>query len=310
MQLDSTIQLGEPVSHRGDRRRPALPAAHAGRRLRDARRGAAARLPRHRGRRGRARARARRPQPARPERAPLRRRGADRRQAEPDPQRDRARRGRLEDARSRSRASRRGAGSAQSAAFGAASHAAHPELRRRKGELLSADPLARGIAQHEVWEAVRESAERHGAHSPTMAQADTYRSREDATRRAARRLPAPAGPVAARCSRSATRSASTTSRSPTRSPASTRSCSTATCSTRSTGSTASRATGSPSSSPRSTAAPRSHGPSAGLGEDVRLASETVLGSGLELDGELIQLCAFTREGRGPQTRIRRPSGRR
>jgi len=36
----------------------------------------------------------------------------------------------------------------------------------------------------------------------------------------------------------------------------------------------------------------------------------VLGSGLALDGELIQLCAFTREGRGPRTRITRPSGRR
>ena len=58
------------------------------------------------------------------------------------------------------------------------------------------------------------------------------------------------------------------------------------------------------------AAPRSHGPSAGLGDDLRLASETVLGSGLELDGELIQLCAFTRDGRGTQTRIRRPSRRR
>jgi hypothetical protein len=67
---------------------------------------------------------------------------------------------------------------ARSAAFGATSHAAHPELRRRKDERLSADPLARGIAQHEVWEAVRENAERHGSYSQTMAQADTYRARE------------------------------------------------------------------------------------------------------------------------------------
>ena len=41
-------------------------------------------------------------------------------------------------------------------------------------------------------------------------------------------------------------------------------------------------------------APRSRGPSAGRGEDLRLASDAVLGSGLELDGELVQLCAFTR----------------
>ena len=33
-------------------------------------------------------------------------------------------------------------------------------------------------------------------------------------------------------------------------------------------------------------------PSAGLGEDVRLRGEHVIGSGLELDGELIQLSAF------------------
>jgi hypothetical protein len=35
------------------------------------------------------------------------------------------------------------------------------------------------------------------------------------------------------------------------------------------------------------------GPSAGLGEDVRLRGPGVIGSGLELDGELIQLSAFT-----------------
>ena len=44
---------------------------------------------------------------------------------------------------------------------------------------------------------------------------------------------------------------------------------------------------------RTLAAPRSRRPSAGLGEDVRLAGDAVVGSGLELDGELIQLCAFS-----------------
>ena len=53
-------------------------------------------------------------------------------------------------------------------------------------------------------------------------------------------------------------------------------------------------------------------PSVGLGEDVRLRGERVIGSGLELDGELIQLSAFTTDdgGRRAFGRIARPSARR
>ena len=198
---------------------------------------------------------------------------------------------------------------ARSAAFGSASHAAHPELRRRKGELLSADPLARGIAQHEVWEAVRESAQRHGAHSPTMAQADTYRSREDglaALRGAFPLQPGQCGAVLAigeaLCLDYVSQPGAFARLYP-----------------KLLDGYLLDALGRLDGEPRDglaeflaavEAAPRSHGPSAGLGEDVRLASETVLGSGLELDGELIQLCAFTREGRDAQTRIQRPSSRR
>ena len=59
-------------------------------------------------------------------------------------------------------------------------------------------------------------------------------------------------------------------------------------------------------------AERSRQPSAGLGEDVRLRGERVIGSGLELDGELIQLSAFTSSdgGRRAFGRIARPSTRR
>ena len=56
------------------------------------------------------------------------------------------------------------------------------------------------------------------------------------------------------------------------------------------------------------AATRARQRSAGLGEDVRLHGEGVVGSGLELDGELLQLCAFTGEERGG--RMARPSRRR
>ena len=199
--------------------------------------------------------------------------------------------------------------SARSAAFGAASHAAPPELRRRKGERLSADPLARGIAQHEVWEAVRETAELHSAYSETRAQADTYRSRETdlaALRGAFPLQPGQSGALLAigdaLCLDYVSQPDAFARLYP-----------------KLLDGYLLDALGRLDGKPRDglsdflagvETAPRSHGPSAGLGEDVRLASETALGSGLQLGGELIQLCAFTRKGRGPRTRITRPSGRR
>jgi hypothetical protein len=57
------------------------------------------------------------------------------------------------------------------------------------------------------------------------------------------------------------------------------------------------------------AAARSRRPSAGLGGDVRLRGKRVVGSGLELDDELIQLCAFSSDGSGLRRRIARPSRR-
>jgi len=58
-----------------------------------------------------------------------------------------------------------------------------------------------------------------------------------------------------------------------------------------------------------TDAPRSRGPSAGLGEDVRLRGDGIVASGLELGGELVQLCAFSTEYSPTRTRIARPSRR-
>ncbi len=60
------------------------------------------------------------------------------------------------------------------------------------------------------------------------------------------------------------------------------------------------------------AARATRGPSAGLGEDVRLRGTGVIGSGLELDGETIQLSAFTSDDAGERAfgRIARPSRRR
>jgi len=59
------------------------------------------------------------------------------------------------------------------------------------------------------------------------------------------------------------------------------------------------------------AAERSRQPSVGVGEDVRLRGERVIGSGLELDGEVIQFSAFTSRDGGRESfgRIARPSRR-
>src|SRR4051794_33882071 len=65
---------------------------------------------------------------------------------------------------------------AQSAAFRAAPHAAHPRLRRRKAEALQAEPLARGAAQADVWDEVALTADRLAVASPTRANADAFRA--------------------------------------------------------------------------------------------------------------------------------------
>ena len=59
-------------------------------------------------------------------------------------------------------------------------------------------------------------------------------------------------------------------------------------------------------------APPARQRSVGLGEDVRLRAGSVIGSGLELDGELVQLSAFTTENGAEHAfgRIARPSARR
>ena len=278
MQLDSTIQLGEPVSHRGILVAPLFPrltpaaayvtldeALPLGFKVTEV--DAAGLVPElavH--------------EPARPERAPLRRRGADRREAEPDPQRDRARRGRLEDrdprllrrggtlaravGRLRRRLARRAPG------------ASPPQGRAALGRPDGArDRPARGLGGR---------ARERGA--PRRALADDGAGRHlplarGRARRPARRLPAPAGPVAARCSRSATQLCLDYVSQP---------AAFARLYPKLLDGYLLDALGRLDGEPRDglgeflaavEAAPRSHGPSAGLGEDLRLASETVLGSG-------------------------------
>jgi hypothetical protein len=83
--------------------------------------------------------------------------------------------------------------SRRSAFFGAAGHAASPELRHRKNLTLHAQPLARGLAQAEVWDAVHDKASRLGVHSPTGASADTFRAHGDSLAALERAFPAQPG---------------------------------------------------------------------------------------------------------------------
>ena len=204
--------------------------------------------------------------------------------------------------------------SARSVRFSAAGHTAYPELRRRKAEMLSVDPMALGAAQAAVWEEVSAKADRLQAPAPTRAQSDIFRSREREVaelRRAFPLVPGQAGAVLAL-------GKSVLALDYVSEPAA----------------FArlypklldgylldaiERLDGKPAAVEalesfvgRLESAPRSRRGSAGLGEDVRLRDEGVVGSGLELEGELIQLCAFTSEDEpagGRATRIMRPSRR-
>jgi hypothetical protein len=200
---------------------------------------------------------------------------------------------------------------ARSAAFAPATHAAYPELRRRKAERLSAAPMELGVAQAEVWAEVREKADRLHVDSATGAQADIYRSREDelaSLRRAFPLQPGQSGALLTLGERACVDYVSRPDAFAHLYPKLREGYLL---------DALERLDGKPAVSSDAEAfvvslgaAARSRRPSAGLGEDVRLRGERVVGSGLDLDGELIQLCAFTSDGpAAAPTRIMRPSRR-
>jgi hypothetical protein len=198
---------------------------------------------------------------------------------------------------------------ARSASFGAACHAAYPELRRRKAERLLAAPLERGAAQSEVSDALSEKAGRFGVHSPTGAQADVFDAREHdlgTLRHAFPLQPGQSGALLALgerwCLDYVSRPAAFARLYPKLLEGYLLDALEA-------------LDGKPSVDPEGfltaiAEAPRSRGASAGLGEDVRLRGESLVGSGLELHGELLQLCAFSSDESGAKTLIERPSRRR
>ena len=199
-----------------------------------------------------------------------------------------------------------------SPSFETASHAAHPSLRRRKAESLRHEPLARGVAQHDVWDEVQEMNLRMDVVSPTGASADAYRRWDEPLLELERAFPLEPGQAGAIlvvggdiCLDYVSRPDAFERLYPRL--------------LRGYMLDVVQRLDRPATSDERVrkfvadvvSAKRTRRPSAGLGQDVRLESAGVIGSGLELDGELLQLSAFT-SGREARTfgRIARPSRRR
>lgn len=205
--------------------------------------------------------------------------------------------------------------SSQGPVFHEAPAAGYPELRRHKAEALSAEPMRRGRAQGEVWKNIADKAARMQHRSSTGAHADMHRDFGSQVANLARAFPAQPGQCGAVlaldgrvvCLDAVSRpdafallypkllrgymldAMETLDRAvtPAADIAQFVHCI------------------DPASARRS--------PSAGLGDDLRMDGENVIASGLELDGELIQLSAYGRrpEERGPDAaRIARPGRRR
>jgi len=209
--------------------------------------------------------------------------------------------------------------SARSAHFGPSAQTAYPELRRRKAVHLSAAPLEHGVAQSAVWEEVSAKAARLDVESPTRAQADIYADiytkHEDvlgALTRAFPLVPGQAGALFALGDRLCLDYVSRPKAFAFLYPKLLHGYLL---------DAIERLDGRPASRDAlesfldaTLSAPRSRRESAGLGEDVRLAADGVVGSGLELGDasgtpESIQLCAFSSDTRAEGTRIARPSAR-
>lgn len=177
--------------------------------------------------------------------------------------------------------------------FSGAGHTSHPELRRRKAERLSVR-RAPGVAQGEVWDAVAEKSERLGVRSPTGAQSDVYADRIDGLDRLAARFPLQPGqcgtvlalggrPV---CLDLVSRPDAFARLHPEI--------------LRGYMMDAIEALGGPETPAAALdaflgavlGAELRRGPAVGLGEDLRLAGTGVVGSGLALDDEVIQLSAY------------------
>ncbi len=168
--------------------------------------------------------------------------------------------------------------------------------------------MERGVAQSEVWEALSEKAYRLDVHSPTGAQADVFDAHErdlGSLRKAFPLQPGQSGALLALEGRFCLDYVSQPQAFARLYPKLLEGYLLDAIE-----SLDGKAAGDPEAFLTAIAeAPRSRGDSAGLGEDVRLRGESLVGSGLELDGELLQLCAFSSANGEGRTRIARPSRR-
>ena len=203
--------------------------------------------------------------------------------------------------------------SRRSDVFGSAKHISHSHLRRRKAETLAAQPLARGLAQGDVWDEVREKQTRMGVRSETAANRDTFEAhaaRLRALEQAFAVAPGQCGAVLGLgddlCLDAVSRPDAFALLWP-KLRAGYLLDALERLDRRATSVERISAFVAEVGEARIT-----RGPSAGLGEDVRLRGETVIGSGLTLEDETIQLSAFTSEDGASRAfgRIARPSRRR
>jgi ARG/rhodanese/phosphatase superfamily protein len=181
-----------------------------------------------------------------------------------------------------------------STSFSPARHIANSELRRRKAMALAAAPLARGAAQRHVWDSVRAQAERMGSVSPTGAHRDLFLARERELAALEPAFAAEPGQCGAVLGLGETLCLDAVSRPDAFAviwPKLRRGYLL---------DALERLDGRPTRSERLLGfvdevadAPVRRGPSVGLGTDVRLQGPGVLGSGLAIDEETIQLSAFT-----------------
>jgi hypothetical protein len=200
----------------------------------------------------------------------------------------------------------------RSVAMDAAGHVSHAHLRRRKAETLAARPLARGVAQGEVWDELRAKAARMEAWSPTGAAKDVYDAHRPSLDELEAHFPPEPGQCGALLALGDTLCLDWLSRTDAFDqlwPKLRRGYLL----------DALEALDQPATPADTiagfvdevTALPPTTQPSVGLGDDLRLRGGRVIGSGLELDGELIQLSAFTSDGAERAFgRIARPSRRR
>jgi hypothetical protein len=203
--------------------------------------------------------------------------------------------------------------SRQSDVFGSAKHISHSHLRRRKAETLAAQPLALGLAQGDVWNEVRDKQQRMGVRSRTAANRDTFEAHSaqlQALESAFVLTPGQCGAVLGigddLCLDAVSRPDAFALLWPKLRAGYLLDA-------------LERLGGRATSVERTVEfvddvgeAHVTRGASAGLGEDVRLRGPGVIGSGLGLDGETIQLSAFTSADGGARAlgRIAQPSRRR